>query len=63
MRIGASQCAREALAGFDHGVAVVFPGRAYRLAMRALPLLPHAMQRRQAARSALRIRATPPGAS
>ena len=40
LRISAAQCAREALAGFDRGVPLVFPGRAYRIAMRALPLLP-----------------------
>jgi uncharacterized protein len=56
MRISAAQCAREALAGFDRGVPRVFPGRAYRIAMRALPLVPRQMSRRQAARSAARIR-------
>ena len=58
VRISAAQCAREALAGFDRGVALVFPGRAYRIAMRALPLLPRELSRRQAARSATRIRST-----
>ncbi len=66
LRISAAQCAREALAGFDRGTAMVFPGRAYRIAMRALPLLPRELPRRQAARSAARIRsaggtASPPG--
>jgi short-subunit dehydrogenase len=63
LRISAAQCAREALAGFDRGVPLVFPGRAYSIAMRALPLLPRALSRRQAARSATRIRgtATTPG--
>jgi hypothetical protein len=56
LRISAAQCAREALAGFDRGVPLVFPGRAYRMAMRALPLLPREVSRRQAARSAARIR-------
>ena len=58
LRISAAQCAREALAGFDRGVPLVFPGRAYRIAMRALPLLPRELSRRQAARSATRIRGT-----
>jgi short-subunit dehydrogenase len=58
MRISAAQCAREALAGFDRGVPLVFPGRAYRIAMRALPLLPRPLSRRQAARSAARLRRT-----
>jgi short-subunit dehydrogenase len=56
LRISAAQCAREALAGFDRGAALVFPGRAYRIAMRVLPLLPRGLQRRQAARSAVRLR-------
>ena len=58
VRISAARCAREALAGFDRGVPLVFPGRAYRIAMRALPLLPRELSRRQAARSATRIRST-----
>jgi uncharacterized protein len=58
LRISAEQCAREALAGFDRGVPLVFPGRAYRIAMRALPLLPRQVSRRQAARSAARLRGT-----
>ena len=61
LRISAAQCAREALAGFDRGVPLVFPGRAYRIAMRALPLLPRELARRQAARSATRIRSTAKG--
>jgi uncharacterized protein len=61
LRISAAQCAREALAGFDRGVPLVFPGRAYRIAMRALPLLPRELSRRQAARSATRIRSTTKG--
>jgi short-subunit dehydrogenase len=57
LRISATQCAHEALAGFEHGAPIVFPGRTYRLGMRILPLLPKTLQRRQAARSAARIRA------
>ena len=63
MRISAAQCAREALAGFDRGAPLVFPGRAYRIAMWALPLLPRGLSRRQAARSATRLRGTVKGAA
>ena len=35
LRISAARCAREALAGFDAGQPLVFPGRAYRIVMRA----------------------------
>lgn len=59
LKISASQCAREALAGFDRGAALVFPGRGYRLLMGLLPLLPRRLQRRQAARAAARIRTAP----
>ena len=58
LRISAARCAREALAGFDRGEALVFPGRAYRIAMRVLPVLPRGLQRRRAAQSAERYRAT-----
>ena len=62
LRISAAQCAREALAGFDRGAALVFPGRAYRVAMRVLPLVPRGLLRRQAARSAAHLRKVqPPG--
>ncbi len=56
LRIGAGQCAREALAGFDHGAALVFPGRAFRVAMTLLALAPRRLQRRQAAQSAALVR-------
>ena len=56
LRISAAQCAREALAGFDRGAALVFPGRAFRVAMPLLPLLPRGLRRRQAARSAAPLR-------
>jgi hypothetical protein len=58
LRVSAAQCAREALTGFDRGVPLVFPGRAYRIMMRALPLLPRELSRRQAARTATRIRSS-----
>jgi len=63
LRISAARCAREALAGFDRGAALVFPGRAYRTAMRLVPLLPRGLQRRQAARSAARFRSLAAGAA
>ena len=56
LRIGATECAREALAGFDRGTALVLPGRVYRWAMRVLPLIPVGVRRRQAARAAARAR-------
>ncbi len=60
LRISAARCAREALAGFERGKPLVFPGRAYRLGMRALPLLPREPQRRQAAHAAARVRRAAP---
>lgn len=56
-RITATECAREALAGFERGEARVFPGRAYRFLMRMLPLFPLRMRRKQAASLAARLRA------
>jgi short-subunit dehydrogenase len=56
-RISAAQCAQEALAGFERGEARVFPGRAYRVVMRVLPLLPLWLRRKQAANAAARLRA------
>jgi hypothetical protein len=61
MRISAARCAREAIAGFDRGAALVFPGGAYRIAMRMLPFVPRALQRRQAAKSAARLRSAQAG--
>jgi short-subunit dehydrogenase len=63
LRISAARCARDALAGFDAGKPLVFPGRAYRIAMRALPLLPRSLQRRQAASAAARLRSQAPYAA
>ncbi len=56
-RISPAQCAREAVAGFEREQAVVYPGRAYRFIMRALPLFPMRLRRRQAANIAARVRA------
>lgn len=57
LRIGAQQCAREAVAAFERGDARVFPGLAFRWLMRIQPLLPLWIQRRQAANAATRMRA------
>jgi uncharacterized protein len=54
LRISAAQRAKDALAGFDRGAAIVFRGRAYRTAMTMLPLLPRHLQR--AAGTAARLR-------
>lgn len=56
-RLSAAQCAREGVAGFERGAALVFPGRAYRFLTRMLPLFPLWMRRRQAASIAARLRA------
>jgi len=56
-RIGAAQCAREALMGFERGEALVFPGRAYRFLMTALPFVPLPLRRNEAAKAAARLRA------
>ena len=56
LRISATQCAQEALAGFDRGAPLVFPGRSYRMMMWSLPLLPRKLVRRRAARVALQVR-------
>ena len=57
LRISAAQCAREALAAFERGQARVFPGRPYRFLMRALPLFPLWLRRKQAAAAAAHLRA------
>jgi short-subunit dehydrogenase len=62
LRISAADCAKDALAGFERGAALVFPGRAYRMTMMLLPLLPRALQRRQAAQAAARFRRAAAGA-
>ena len=56
LRITAAQCASEAIAGFERGAPLVFPGRPYRLLMTMLPLVPRSVQRRQAANAARRLR-------
>ena len=56
LRITAAQCASEAIAGFERGAPLVFPGRPYRLLMTMLPLVPRSVQRRRAANAARRLR-------
>jgi uncharacterized protein len=57
VRISAAQCAREAIAGFERGDALVLPGRPYRFMMRfLLPLLSRTARRRRAERAAQRVR-------
>lgn len=58
VRIDAARCAREALAGFERGAAMVFPGQPYGFLMHLLPLVPRHLLRLQAARMAARSRAT-----
>ncbi len=53
-RIGAERCAEEALAGFDRGAPLVYPGRAYRAFMRVREVLPLAVQRAVVASAAKR---------
>jgi short-subunit dehydrogenase len=60
LRISAQQCAADALAGFDRGQALVFPGRTYRTLMRLQALTPLALQRSAAAKTAKQLRRTPP---
>jgi short-subunit dehydrogenase len=60
LRISAQQCAAEALAGFERGQALVFPGRTYRTLMRLQAMTPLGLQRAAAARTAKHLRRTPP---
>jgi short-subunit dehydrogenase len=59
LRISAEQCAREAIAGFERGQAMVFPGSAYRAAMLLQGLVPRAVQRFLARKLARRLRQAP----
>jgi short-subunit dehydrogenase len=60
LRISAERCASDALAGFDRGRALVFPGRTYRMLMRLQAMTPLALQRGAAARTARQLRRTLP---
>lgn len=44
-RISLARCAREALAGFERGEPLVYPGFGHRWVMRLLPLLPRGLKR------------------
>lgn len=61
LKISAARCAKDALSGFDRGAALVFPGRAYRILMAMLPLLPRRLQRGRAANAAARLRRSSTG--
>jgi short-subunit dehydrogenase len=61
LRISAARCAKDAIAGFERGTALVFPGCAYRIAMMVAPLLARGLQRRQAARASARVRGVTAG--
>ncbi|MDQ6685943.1 MAG: SDR family NAD(P)-dependent oxidoreductase [Pseudomonadota bacterium] len=54
LRIGAEQCARESLHGFEQGRALVIPGARFRAAMHLQAMTPRFMQR-WAMRSALQL--------
>lgn len=45
LNITAEQCAREALAGFEKGTALVFPGRVFRALMTAQAVVPRPLMR------------------
>jgi uncharacterized protein len=62
LKIGAARCANDALSGFDRGAALVFSGRACRIVMAMLPLLPRRLQRGRAAKAAARLRHSSNGA-
>jgi short-subunit dehydrogenase len=57
LRITAEQCAAEALAGFERGQPLIFPGRAYRTLGRVAPLAPLRAQRFAVTRATRRSRA------
>lgn len=56
LRISAARCAKDALASLERGAALVVPGRAYRIAMALLPLVPRRVQRARGARASARPR-------
>ncbi|MDY7230983.1 SDR family NAD(P)-dependent oxidoreductase [Hyalangium rubrum] len=61
-QISAARCVREAVAGFDHGAQLVYPGWGHRWAMTLLPLLPRPV-RRALGRWAARGPGVPAGAA
>ncbi len=55
--VSAERCAREALAGFERGAALVYPGRAHRWVMTWLPRLPRSVRRALGRRVARELQA------
>jgi hypothetical protein len=56
MRISAERCAREAIAGFERGRPLVFPGRAYRALMTLQGIVPRPLLRLGGRAGARRLR-------
>jgi short-subunit dehydrogenase len=56
VRISAASCARAAIAGFDSGQPLVFPGRLYSVLMRVAGLAPRGVERALLARASRRLR-------
>jgi short-subunit dehydrogenase len=61
VRISAEQCAREAIAGFERGRALVFPGAGFRLSMHALAIVPRKLERLAARPVTRRLRRSTDG--
>jgi uncharacterized protein len=62
-RISAQECARDLVQAFEQGLPVIFPGRNYRWAMRAQPLMPRRLLAAQLSREAAKLRTTRADAS
>jgi short-subunit dehydrogenase len=56
LRISSATCAREAIAGFERGQAMVFPGRVYRVTMMLQAIAPRFVQRMLARSMARQLR-------
>ncbi|HYP14728.1 MAG TPA: SDR family oxidoreductase [Bryobacteraceae bacterium] len=54
--ISAEQCARETIAAFERGQAVIYPGQAYRMAMALQPLMPRRVLQRVLTNNARALR-------
>src|SRR5437773_8741021 len=55
-RITAQECATDIVREFEKGTPVIFPGRSYRLLMKAQPLMPRRLVAGQVAQAARKIR-------
>ena len=55
-RITAQECATDIVREFEKGTPVIFPGRNYRLLMKAQPLMPRRLVAGQVAQAARKIR-------